>query len=75
MVQTINNHQSQPSLQQTALDKHQSTTANHKLGKPDTLSQYASMKPDKPSIHSKIHCKKGNVRAQNGGIAGGVRRS
>ena len=46
------NHQSQPSLQHTPLDKWQSATANHMPGKPDTLSQHASAKPDKLSQHA-----------------------
>ena len=49
----INNHQSQPSLQQTPLGKYQSETANHRPGKQDMLSQYASVKPDKLSQHAK----------------------
>ena len=53
MVQTINNHQSQPSLQQTPLNKHQSEMANHRPGKPDKLSQHASIKPHKLSQHAK----------------------
>ena len=49
----INNHQSQPSLQQTPFGKHLPETANHRLGKPDTLSQHASVKPDKLSKQAK----------------------
>ena len=52
MVQIINNHQSWPSLQQTPLGKHQSATANHRSGKPDTLSQHASVKLDKLPQHA-----------------------
>ena len=35
------------------LKKHQSETVNHRQGKPDTLSQHASVKPDKLSRHAK----------------------
>ena len=52
MVQSINNHQSRPSLQQTPLNKHQSETVNHKPGKPDKLPQQANAKPDKLSQHA-----------------------
>ena len=41
MVQTINNHQSWPGLQQIPLDKCQSATANYRQGKPDKLSKHA----------------------------------
>ena len=53
MVQTINNHQSWPSLQQTPLDKLQSATADHRPGKQDMLPQHAPVKPDIPSQHAK----------------------
>ena len=36
----INNDQSQPVLQQIPLNKHKSATANHRPGKPATLSQH-----------------------------------
>ena len=52
MVQIINSCQSQPSLQQTPSGKHQSEIANHKPGKPDTLSQHASAKLDTLSQHA-----------------------
>ena len=44
MVQIINSHQSWPGLQQTPLGKHQSEIANHRLGKPDMLSQHSNAK-------------------------------
>ena len=54
MVQIIKkNNQSWPSLQQTALGKHQSEIANHKPGKSDMLSQHASTKLDMLSQHAK----------------------
>ena len=53
MVQVINNNQSQPSLQQTPLDKHQSEIANHRPGKPDMLPLHASVKLDMLSQHAK----------------------
>ena len=53
MVQIINNNQSQPSLQQTPLNGHQLATANHRPGRPDTLSQHAKAKSDMPSQHAK----------------------
>ena len=53
MVQIINNNQSQPSLQQTPLCKHQLGIANHRPGKPYTLSQHASVKSDILSQHAK----------------------
>ena len=34
------------------LGKHQSATANHRLGKPDMLSKHAHVKPDKLSQHA-----------------------
>ena len=52
-VQIINNYQSQSSLQQTLLGKHQSEVANHRPGKPNTLSQHASTKLDMLSQHVK----------------------
>ena len=82
VVQIINNHQSWPILQQTPLNKHHLATANHRPGKPDTLSQHASVKPDTlsqyashPSMHSKSHCIEGAARAQNSGQTVGVRRT
>ena len=73
----MNNHQSLPNLQQTPLGGHKSEMANHRPGKPDMLSQPASVKSDMlsyPSMHStdKLlqHAKqeslyKRAVRAQN----------
>ena len=52
-MQTINNNQSQQSLQLAPLNKHQSVTANHMSGKPDKLSWHATMKPDKLCQFSK----------------------
>ena len=79
MVQIMNSHQSWPSLQQTPLGKHQSATANHRLGKPGTLSQHVNayqtsypcmqVQTSYPSMHSKGHCIKGAARAQISGIA------
>ena len=37
----------------TSLNKHQSVTANHRPGKPDTLFQHASVKSDIISKHAK----------------------
>ena len=54
MVQIINSHQSWPSLQQTPLDKYQSTTANHRQRKPDMLSQDTSANPDYLCKHVKL---------------------
>ena len=62
------------------LGKHQSATANHRAGKPEMLSQHASVKKRQaipackmqkcyPSMHSKGHCIKRTARAQNSGIA------
>ena len=53
MMKTISNSQSQPSLQWAPLNENKSATANHRPGKPDTLSQHASAKPDKLSQHAK----------------------
>ena len=53
MVHIINSHQSRPGLQKTPLGKHQSEIANHRPGKPDTLSQHESVKPDMLSQHAK----------------------
>ena len=85
------NHQSQPSLQQIPLGEHQSATANHRPGKQEMLSQYASAKQDKLFQHTKHRQAipaciakdtiKGATRAQNIRIAGsaeiavGVRRA
>ena len=52
MVQIINGHQSQPDFQQRPLGKHQLEIANHRPGKPDTLSQHTSAKPDMLSQHA-----------------------
>ena len=49
----INNNQSWPSLQQTSLNWHKSAAANHRPGKPDTISQHASVKLDTLSQHAK----------------------
>ena len=49
----IINNQSQLSLQWIPLIKHQPVTANHRPGKPDTLSQHAKAKSDKLSWHAK----------------------
>ena len=75
MVQTINNHQSWPSLQQTSLDKCHTATANHRQGKPDSYpSMEVQKKTSYPSMHGKRHCIKGAARAQNSGISMGVRK-
>ena len=55
-MQITNNNQSRPSLQQTPMGKHQSGIVNHRPGKPDMLSQYASAKLDMLSQHAK--CRK-----------------
>ena len=49
----IISNQSQPSLQWIPLNKHKSATANHRPGRPDTLSQHAKEKSDKLYQHAK----------------------
>ena len=81
----LNNYQSQPSLQQTPLDKHQSATANDRPGKLDKLSQhvtvnqtsYPSMQSAEsyPSMYSKGHCIEGVARAQNSGSSCGSQKN
>ena len=53
MVQIINSHQSQPSLQKIHSYKLPLATANHKPGKPDMTCQHAKVKSDKPSQHAR----------------------
>ena len=49
----IISNQLQPSLQLKHSNKHQSATANHRPGKPDTLFQHAKAKSDKLSQHAR----------------------
>ena len=81
-MQTINNNQSWPSLQQIPQNKCQSETVIQRPGNPDILSHHASAKTRQaiptckaqtsyPDMHNKNHCIKGAASKQ----AVGVRRT